>query len=39
MDGAAKLSGARFSVLKGGVARLERALINFFLDFHTGQHG
>ena len=39
MDAASKLSGARFSVLKGGVARLERALINFFLDMHTGEHG
>jgi len=39
VDGAAKLSGARFSVLKGGLARLERALINFFLDTHTGEHG
>ena len=31
---AAKISGARFAVLKGDLARLERALINFFLDVH-----
>ena len=36
---AAKLSGSRFSVLRGSLARLERALINFFLDTHTAQHG
>jgi seryl-tRNA synthetase len=36
---AAKLSGARFVVLKGGLARLERALGQFFLDVHTGEHG
>lgn len=36
---ASRLSGSRFSVLKGGLARLERALINFFLDTHTGEHG
>lgn len=36
---AAKLCGARFAVLKGMGARLERALINFFLDLHTGEHG
>jgi len=36
---AAKLSGARFTVYKGAGARLERAIINFFLDVHTGQHG
>ena len=30
---------ARFSVLRGSLARLERALINFFLDTHTAQHG
>ena len=32
---AAKLSGARFVVLKGGLARLERALAAFMLDLHT----
>src|SRR6266568_3788418 len=36
---AAKLSGARFVVLKGGVARLERALAQFMLDVHTSEHG
>jgi seryl-tRNA synthetase len=36
---AAKLSGARFVVLKGGLARLERALEQFMLDLHTGEHG
>ncbi|MGI5920321.1 MAG: serine--tRNA ligase [Syntrophomonadaceae bacterium] len=36
---AAKLSGARFTVYKGMGARLERAVINFFLDTHTLKHG
>jgi seryl-tRNA synthetase len=36
---AAKLSGARFVVLKNGLARLERALGQFFLDVHTTEHG
>jgi seryl-tRNA synthetase len=36
---AAKLSGARFVVLKGGLARLERALRQFMLDLHTNEHG
>jgi seryl-tRNA synthetase len=38
-DTAAKISGARFSVLKGGLARLHRALAHFMLDTHTEQHG
>ena len=38
-DGAAKLSGARFVVLKGKLARLERALAQFMLDVQTEQHG
>ena len=38
-DTAAKLSGARFSVLKGGVARLHRALGQFMLNTHTMEHG
>jgi seryl-tRNA synthetase len=38
-DTAAKLSGARFVVLKGPLARLERALSQFMLDLHTGEHG
>jgi seryl-tRNA synthetase len=36
---AAKLSGARFALLKGLGSRLERALINFMLDLHTQKHG
>ena len=36
---AARMSGARFSVLSGGGARLARALINFMLDLHTREHG
>jgi seryl-tRNA synthetase len=36
---AAKLSGARFVVLKSGLARLERALGQFMLDVHTQEHG
>jgi seryl-tRNA synthetase len=36
---AAKISGARFVVLKKGLARLERALGQFMLDVHTGDHG
>ena len=35
----AKLTGARFTVYWGAGARLERALINFMLDLHTGEHG
>ena len=38
-DTAAKLAGARFAVLKGGVARLHRALAQFMLDTHTAEHG
>jgi len=36
---AAKITGARFTVYKGDGARLERAIINFFLDIHTEKHG
>ena len=36
---AAKLAGARFVVLKSGLARLERALSQFMLDLHTSEHG
>jgi seryl-tRNA synthetase len=36
---ASKLSGARFSVLRGQVARLHRAIAQFMLDVHTEQHG
>ena len=38
-EAAAKISGARFTVLKGGLARLERALGQFMLDVQTGEHG
>ena len=38
-EGAAKLSGARFVVLKGALARMERALASFMLDIHTGEFG
>ncbi|WP_457096165.1 serine--tRNA ligase [Lysobacter sp. P5_B9] len=38
-DTAAKLSGARFTVLRGQLARLHRALAQFMLDLHTGEHG
>jgi len=37
-ESAAKISGSRFVVLKGPVARLHRALAQFMLDIHTGQH-
>jgi seryl-tRNA synthetase len=36
---AAKLSGSRFTVLKGQIARLERALGQFMIDLHTSEHG
>ncbi len=38
-EAAARMSGARFVVLKGGLARLERALAQFMLDLHTSEHG
>jgi seryl-tRNA synthetase len=38
-EAASKISGARFSVMKGGVARLHRALAQFMLDLHTREHG
>ena len=38
-DAAARMSGARFSVLHGDIARLQRALIQFMLDLHTREHG
>ncbi|MGB5560638.1 MAG: serine--tRNA ligase [Paracoccaceae bacterium] len=38
-DTAAKLSGARFVVLRGAMARLHRALAQFMLDLHTEEHG
>jgi len=36
---AAKMSGSRFVILKGALARLERALAQFMLDLHTDEHG
>jgi seryl-tRNA synthetase len=38
-EAAARISGARFVVMKGQVARLHRALAQFMLDLHTGEHG
>lgn len=38
-EAAAKLAGARFTVLRGGLARLERALGQFMLDLHVTEHG
>lgn len=38
-EAAAKLSGARFVVLKGQLARLERAIGQFMIDLHAGEHG
>ncbi len=38
-EAAGRISGARFVVLRGGVARLHRALAQFMLDLHTGEHG
>jgi seryl-tRNA synthetase len=36
---AGKIAGARFTVLTGGLARLQRAIVQFMLDLHTTQHG
>jgi seryl-tRNA synthetase len=38
-EAAGRISGARFVVLKGGLARMHRALIQYMLDLHTSQHG
>lgn len=38
-DTAAKITGARFTVYRDAGARLERAIVNYFLDMHTTQHG
>jgi seryl-tRNA synthetase len=38
-EAAVKIAGARFAVYKGLGARLERAIANYFLDLHTGEHG
>ena len=39
MDNAARMSGSRFSVLRGNLASLQRALIQFMLDIHINDHG
>lgn len=39
LERASKIAGARFSILNGAGARLERALVNFMLDVHTREHG
>ncbi|TFF38086.1 serine--tRNA ligase [Pseudomonas sp. RIT623] len=38
-EAAAKMSGARFAVLRGPIARLHRALAQFMINLHTGEHG
>jgi len=38
-EAAARIAGSRFTVLRGALARLERALGDFMLDLHTGEHG
>jgi len=38
-DAASRISGARFTVMKGPLARMQRALIQFMLDVHTAEHG
>ena len=38
-EAGARLAGARFTVLRGGIARLHRALAQFMLDLHVGEHG
>lgn len=38
-EAASRISGSRFSVLRGPLARMQRALIQFMLDRHTGEHG
>ncbi len=38
-EAGAKISGARFTVLKSGLARMERALGQFMIDMHTTEHG
>jgi seryl-tRNA synthetase len=39
LERATKIAGARFSILRGAGAQLERAIINFMLDLHTREHG
>ncbi len=38
-DAASRISGSRFTILSGGLARMQRALIQFMLDLHTSEHG
>ena len=38
-DAASRISGSRFTIIQGPLARLQRALIQFMLDTHTGAHG
>lgn len=38
-EAASRISGARFSVMRGSIARLHRALSQFMVDLHTGEHG
>jgi seryl-tRNA synthetase len=38
-EAAARISGARFTVMRGSIARLHRALTQFMLDLHSGEHG
>jgi seryl-tRNA synthetase len=38
-EAASRIAGARFTVMKGPLARLQRALVQFMLDTHTGEHG
>lgn len=38
-ESATKITGSRFVVLKGGIAKLHRALIQFMIDVHTNEHG
>ena len=39
LEAASRISGSRFTVIRKGLARLQRALIQFMLDVHTGEHG
>lgn len=39
LERGARLSGSRFYVLRGAGAQLQRALINYFIDYHVGEHG
>ena len=38
-DDAAKISGSRFAIMRGSMARMHRALVHFMLDIHTKEHG